>query len=499
MATTRGEPIHARNPARPRPAPSGRQAASPPPWVEARPAQPQDDGHEGPADHDRHQDRRADGQREPDADRQHGRDEDRTDPTRAPTSSRTRMWISIAAALLIVVAGAGWYWWRGQPAGNQQASNQQQGAESGGSGGAGGRVPVGVAEVRTGDLPIFLNGLGSVQAFNTVTIRARVDGEIVQIGFEEGQVVQKGDLIAQIDPRPYQAALDQAVAKKAQDEATLASNRLDLERTRQLARNAFASQQQLDQQTANVASLTAQVASDTAAIQSAQTQLGYTTIRAPLTGRTGLRLVDQGNIVRAGDTAGIVEIAQINPISVVFTAPEAQLRPIASAMKQGSVAVTALSPDGKTVLDEGRLVLINNEVDAGSGTVRLKAAFENKADLLWPGLSVNTRLLQTTLRGAVAVPSEAVQRGQDSLFAFVVGEGDKAQRRAIKVETFTEGQAVVEDGLRPGERVVVSGQYRLTDGVEVQVAGAPPAPGGAAREAGEGGKAKPDRSAPQGK
>jgi multidrug efflux system membrane fusion protein len=375
--------------------------------------------------------------------------------TVAPSRAVKRNWIWPLLVVLVIAAG-GYYWYRGHAAAQQQAQAAKPEERA---------VPVKVAEAKSLDVPLYLNSLGNVQAFNTVTIRSRVDGELIKVAFEEGQIVHQGDLLVQIDPRPYQAALDQAIAKKAQDEATQANNRRDLQRTTELGE--YATRQQRDTQTAGIASQTAQIAADQAAIENAQTQLGYATIRAPLTGRTGLRLVDQGNIVHAGDTNGIVEIAQIQPIAVLFTAPQQQLRSIADAMKRGKVPVTALEADGETVLAEGELSLINNAIDAASGTVRLKATFANADERLWPGLSVNTRLQVNTLKSAVTIPADAVQRGPNGQFCYVVGEGDKVARRDIQVGPYSQGMAVIEGGLKPGDRVVTSGQYRLTDGAKI--------------------------------
>lgn len=375
---------------------------------------------------------------------------------------RRRRSISIAVLVALLVVGGGAYWQhdRSNAHGKAAASNNS----------APPRVPVDVAEVAKSDVPIYLNSLGAVQAFNNVVVRSRVDGEIVTIGFEEGQMVRAGDMLAQIDPRPYQAALDQALAKKQQDEATLSSNKLDLARTSQLASREFASKQQLDQQTAGVGSQTAQLAIDQAAIDTARTQFDYTTIRAPISGRLGFRLVDKGNIVHASDTTGIVQIAQIEPISVVFTAPENQLLTVTEAKGRGSVKVIALTSDNKATLGDGVLSLINNEVDPATGTIRLKAVFPNSDGKLWPGLSVNTRLLAQTLQGVLTVPDAAVQRGQNELFVYVIGDDQKAEKRVLKIGPYSDGVAVVEAGLRPGERVVISGQSRVQPGSLVQVA-----------------------------
>lgn len=323
-------------------------------------------------------------------------------------------------------------------------------------------IPVTVASVSKADFPVYLTGLGTAQGFNTVTVRTRVDGTINQIAFKEGQMVKEGDLIAQIDPRPFQAALDQANAKKAQDEASIANAQRDLERSTKLGD--FATKQTVDTQTSAVQQLTAQIAADQAAIFNAQTQLDYASIRAPISGVTGIRQVDVGNIVNAATQTGIVTIAQIEPISVIFTAPEEQLPDIANALRQGETKVTALTTDGRKVLSQGTLSLMNNQVDSTSGTIRLKATFENKDHALWPGLSVSTRLLVNTLKDAIVIPDDAVQHGNDGLYVFTVAEGNKADVRKIKIGPWTDGRTLVESGLSPGEQVVTRGQYRVQPG-----------------------------------
>lgn len=328
-------------------------------------------------------------------------------------------------------------------------------------------VPVTVANVTKADFPVYLTGLGTVQGFNTVTVRTRVDGQINQIAFKEGQLVKEGDLIAQIDPRPFQAALDQAKAKKTQDEANLTNAQRDLQRSTKLGD--FATKQTVDTQTANVQQITAQIASDDAAIFNAQTQLDYASIRAPISGVTGIRQVDVGNIVNAATQTGIVTIAQVEPISVIFTAPEEQLPAIASALRAGETKVTALTADGRKVLSEGILSLMNNQVDTTSGTIRLKATFDNTDHALWPGLSVSTRLLVNTLKNATVMPDDAVQHGTDGLYVFVVADGNKADVRKIKVGPSTDGKTLVESGVNVGEQVVTRGQYRVQPGSALAV------------------------------
>jgi multidrug efflux system membrane fusion protein len=329
-------------------------------------------------------------------------------------------------------------------------------------------VPVTVATAERAEFPVNLNGLGTVQPFNTVTVRSRVDGQIIKVAFQQGRMVKQGDVLVQVDPRPYQAALTQAESKKAQDEANLKNAKLNLDRYQSLANKDFASKQQVDTQQAMVDQLTAQISGDQAAIENAQTQLSYTTITAPLSGRAGFRLVDLGNIVHASDQNGIVTIVQLQPISVVFTAPEEDVQLINKALEDGVVPVKALSSDGLKVLAEGRLGRVDNQVDQASGTIRLKGVFDNKDNILWPGLSVQTRLLVDTLKQVVVIPEDAVQHGPDSLFAFVIGDDNKASVQPITVSQTGEGKAVVQHGLDAGQRVVVAGQYRLQAGTVVK-------------------------------
>jgi len=332
-------------------------------------------------------------------------------------------------------------------------------------------VPAQVATATRRDLPLYLTGLGTVQAFNTVTVRSRVDGELKKVAFTEGQDVKAGDLLAQIDPRPTKAALDQAAAKKVQDEAQLANAKLDLQRFADLAKRDFATKQQLDTQRALVGQLQAQINGDQAAIDSAQTQLDYTTITSPLNGRTGIRLVDQGNIVHATDTNGLVVVTQLQPISVVFTLPEDQLSAVKAAMASGPVPILAMSRDGKQKLADGTLALVDNQIDQSTGTIRLKGTFANTDGALWPGEFVNIRLLAQIARNVVTMPSTALQRGPDGYYAYVVKPDDTVDMRPIDVGQIADGVAIVNGGLAAGETVVTAGQYRLEPGARVAARG----------------------------
>ena len=328
-------------------------------------------------------------------------------------------------------------------------------------------VPVVTQTIQNADFPVYLNGLGTVQPYRTVTVRSQVDGQVIKVEFRQGQMVNEGDLLVQIDPRPFQAALGMAQAKKAQDEANLKNAQLDLERYSQLAKQDYASRQQLDTQQAKVDTLNAQIKGDQASIDNAQTQLSYTTIRSPLTGKVGFRLIDPGNIVHATDQTGIVTIVKLQPISVVFTAPEENVGQINKALAAGTVPVIALSSDSTKTLAQGRLALVDNKVDQASGTIQMKATFENKDNALWPGLSVATRLLIDTQRNVLVISNDALQHGPNGLYSFVVGKDNKVEKRDIEVGDEGTSQSVVRKGLASGDRVVTTGQYRLTEGALV--------------------------------
>jgi len=373
------------------------------------------------------------------------------------STSRTIRWV----LLIVAVAAAGYFGWQRFGGGKTPSAQTAQNAP------ARNAVPVKIAAVEKADFPVYLSGLGTVQGFNTVLVRTRVDGQINSIAFKEGQFVKQGDTLVEIDPRPFQAALDQAKAKKAQDQANLANANLDLQRFTRLGE--FATRQQTDTQRSQVAQLTAQIEADDAAIFNAQTQLDYATVKAPFSGVAGLRQVDVGNIVNAATQTGIVTIAQIEPIAVIFTAPEDQLPEIKAALAASPPKVIAMSTDGKRVLSTGVLALINNQVDISSGTIRLKAVFENKDHALWPGQSVSTRLLIKTLKDVAVVPDDAVQHGANGLYAYSVNSENKAELRWIRVTNSIDGRSVVDEGLSPGQQVITAGQYKVQPGALVSV------------------------------
>jgi multidrug efflux system membrane fusion protein len=331
-------------------------------------------------------------------------------------------------------------------------------------------VAVETALATSADVPVYLQGLGTVQAFYTVTVTARVDGELQKIAFTEGQTVHSGDLLAQIDPRPNQAAYEQALATKAKDLAQLENAKRDLQRYTELQPEDLASKQTVDTQHALVDQMAAQLKSDQAVIDNARTQLDYTRIVSPINGRTGIRLVDPGNIVRAADTTGIVVVTQIQPISVIFTLPEEDLGVMQTALAAGPVTVSTVARDGGAELDRGTLSLIDNEIQQATGTLKLKATFENARNTLWPGQYVNARVLIRTERNALTVPTSAVQLGPDGPFTYVVKGDSTVEVRHLKIGAQTDSVTVVAAGLQLNERVAVSNQYRLQAGTHVSVA-----------------------------
>jgi multidrug efflux system membrane fusion protein len=321
-------------------------------------------------------------------------------------------------------------------------------------------VPVSVASVERRDVSVILSGLGTVQASQTVNIHTRVDGTLQSVTFTEGQNVKAGDVLAKLDPRLAEAALAQAQAGKAKDEAQLRGAQADLVRFSQLAQKDYASKQQLDQQQATVDQLKASIAADVAAIQSAQTDLDYMTITAPVDGRMGIRQLDAGNVIHASDSTPIAVLATLKPISVLFTLPEKDLAAVQQAMAAGPVTVVATREDG-TVLGTGTLSVVDNEIDSTTGTARLKGVFPNKDERLWPGAFVHASVNIATLKDALTVPEAAVQRGPDGLYAWVVTADGNAVMKPIETGQVTDGAVVVEKGLAAGDQVVTNGQYRL--------------------------------------
>ena len=380
-------------------------------------------------------------------------------PTRMNLFWRLLRWLVLIG---LVLGGFALWKWRhaASPAEGNHAASSRLGV-----------VPVVTANVAVRNFPIYLNGLGIVQPFYGVTIRARVDGELQQVYFQEGQNVQKGDLIAQIDPRPYQAQLDQAKAKKAQDEAQLASAQLMLQRDAQLIKNRVIDQQTYDTQKYTTDQLQALVQADQAAIDNAQTQLDYTHLVAPISGRVGIRLVDPGNIVHSSDTGGIVTINQVQPISVLFTLPQQDLGKVRDALEQqnNTLRVLALDRDNLSTLSTGMLAVLDNQIDSTTATVKLKATFDNADFRLWPGQFVNVRLLLGTKPDALTVPAPAVQRGPNGMYVYVLGPDNKAEMRSVTIGSSEDNWTLVESGLQGGDRVVVDGQYRLQPGATVEV------------------------------
>lgn len=344
-------------------------------------------------------------------------------------------------------------------------------------------IPVTLGDVRRADVPVYLEGLGQVQAHNSVLVRARVDGMLMRFAVKEGQDVHKGELIAEIDPRPYQATLDAALAHQQQDQVQLANAKLDLTRYASLAQRDYASRQQLDTQRALVAQYVAALAGDAAAIESAKLNLDFCYIKSPIDGRVGLRLTDPGNLVHANDIAGIATITQIHPISAIFTLPQTDLPRVQAAMARLGAAkgleVLANAGDTGKLLDRGTLLTTDNAIDPATGTIRLKATFPNPHDALWPGQFINARLLLETLKDAITIPDAAVQHGPDGLYAYVLHPDGTVYRQALDVVLEQDGIAVIAKGMTAGQRVVVAGQSRLREGVKVVAEGKPgPIPSG---------------------
>jgi multidrug efflux system membrane fusion protein len=395
-------------------------------------------------------------------------------PAKSPKAPRSawRRRSAIAIVLLVIagIVGAVFLYSPSQrPA--QVGRFQRQGSQP---------IPTLTATARVADVPVYLGGVGTTKALNTVTVSSQVDGKLINIYFKEGQDVPQGFVLAQVDPVVYQAQYDQAVAKKAQDEATLANARVDLERYVRLAQTNAGPKQQADTQKALVAQLEALVKSDQAAIENQRAYLDYTQVVAPIAGRTGIRLVDAGNIVQGSNTTPIVVLTQLRPIAIIFTLPQQQLAQVSKAMAQGQLSVDAFGPDNKTVIDRGKLMVVDNQIDQATGTIKLKAEFPNADLQLWPGQFVNVQLLVDTLKQVVVVSTAAVQRGPNGPFVFVVKDDNTVSMRPVTITQQDEGQSVIATGLQSGERVATTGFNQLADGTRVSVSGeAGSAPAGA--------------------
>ena len=332
-----------------------------------------------------------------------------------------------------------------------------------------GPIPVLAVKAERRTMPIEVESIGTVQALNMVTIRSEVDGRLIGLSFKDGQDVKAGDVLAKIDPTIYQAQYDQAMAKKAQDEAILANAQRDLERYLNLAKTEYAPQQQADTQRATVAQITAQIAADQAAIDNAKAYLDRTTVKAPIDGRTGIRLVDKGNLVHASDQTGLVTVAQVKPISVIVTLPQQQLAAINRAIARGSLPVEARDGDTGKVIDQGEVEVVDNAVDQTTGTIKLKARFPNADLALWPGQFVNVMLRVGAIQDALIIPTPAVQRGPAGAFVYVVDDQSKVGVKPVTVTRQTETETAIASGLDSGETVVTSGFNRLSDGLTVRV------------------------------
>ncbi len=370
-----------------------------------------------------------------------------------------------AGAIILVVVAAAAMWWHSL--GTEALSARAQTPAP--------SIPVTGGTVVAADVPVFLNGIGTVQAYNTVAVKSRVDGQIVKIDFKEGQEVKEGDPLLQIDPRPYQASLEQAQAARQKDEAQLAGAKLDLERYSKLLGTGYQTRQSYDNQTALVAQLQAAIKGDEAQIDNARLNLGYADIRSPIDGRLGARLVDKGNLVHANDNTSLVTITELKPIFVSFTLPQETLDDVREHQQKAPLVVRAYRGDGGKLLSEGKLTLIDNSIDQSTGTIHLKARFDNQDERLWPGEFVSLRVNLTVRPRVATVPSQTVQQGPNGSYVYIIKSDDTVERRGVEVASIQDGIAVVTKGLSPGERVVVDGQYRLTEGARVRLLSARPA------------------------
>jgi multidrug efflux system membrane fusion protein len=364
------------------------------------------------------------------------------------------------AGVLLVIAAGGYFF-------IDQAERDKARAAAANTPSPGIPVTVGVAEPR--DVPVYVRGIGTVQAYKMVTVKSRVDGQIVKVSFEEGQEVKAGDPLFQIDPRPFQATLDQAIANKQRDEAQLVGAQTDLDRFGKLVGQGFQSRQSFDQQKAIVDALKGSIAADEAAIETAKLNLDYANIRSPIDGRTGSRLVDLGNLIQASQNTALATVTQVKPIYVNFTVPQDQTDAIRTNQAKSPLTVVAYASDDKTEVSRGTVTLIENQIDTTTGTLRLKGTFENTDERLWPGEFVNARLILSTRKGAVTVPQRTVMQGANDSYVYVVKPDNTVERRTVQVAMAQDGVAVIDKGLALGEKVVVDGQYRLTNGARIRI------------------------------
>ena len=388
-----------------------------------------------------------------------------------------RAWIWVVVAALAI--GGFWYYRSSHSKDAQNAAAPAAGAKGSGRGASGANfsVPVVVATASKGDLPVYLNGLGSVTPLNTVTVRSRVDGQLINVAFKEGQFVKEGDLLAQIDPRPYQVQLEQAEGQLAKDVAQRKDAEVNLERFKLLFQEGVIPKQQLDTQAASVGQFDGAIKSDQAQIDTAKLQLVYAHITSPISGRVGLRLVDPGNIVHATDTGGLLLITQVQPIAVIFTLPQDQLQQVFEKIHSGAqLAAEAWDRDNTAKIATGKLLTIDNQIDPTTGTYKLKAVFNNEDNILFPQQFVNTHLLVDTKRNLSLVPLAAIQRGPQGTYVYVVGPENKVKIHTVTVAQTTAGTVGINDGLQPGEVVVTDGQDKLQDGTKVIPNQAPAAP-----------------------
>ena len=389
-------------------------------------------------------------------------------PASAPAAGQSRAWVWIV--VLVVAAGGFWYY-RSSHAnkdGQQAASPAAPGTGRGGRGGANFTVPVVVATATKGDLPVYLNGLGTVTPLNTVTVRSRVDGQLINVAFKEGQYVKVGDLLAEIDPRPFQVQLEQAEGQLAKDIAQRKDAEANLERYKLLFQEGVIPKQQLDTQAASVGQFDGAIKTDQGQIDNAKLQLSYARITAPITGRVGLRLIDPGNIIHATDANGLVIITQLQPISVIFTLPQDQLPQVFDKIHKGAqLAVEAFDRDNTQKIASGKLLTIDNQIDTTTGTYKLKAVFNNDDSSLFPNQFVNTHLLVDTKRNLSIVPLAALQRGPQGTYVYVVGDGNTVKIQNVTVAQNTGALIGISDGLQAGQIVVTDGQDKLQDGTKV--------------------------------